>query len=158
MASITVLSNSACQLTSAVSVLLTLPSKTNLQDHARLCKNLARILHARRALHNLAPILARSCKKCARNAGNYSCSNSCKILHHFLQANVQDCARIMQEKGHIACTCQASLACKILARFLHDLQVRFCWVWLCTLALKLGTVWLVHLTTLYQLVALQERG
>ena len=28
---------------------------------------------------------------------------------------VQDCARIVQEKGHIACMCQASLACKILA-------------------------------------------
>ena len=31
----------------------------------------------------------------------------------------------MQEKGHITCTCQASLACKILARFLHDLASSF---------------------------------
>ena len=43
----------------------------------------------------------------------------------FLQELVQDCARIVQEKGHIACTCQASLACKILV----ILQVRFCWAY-----------------------------
>ena len=87
--------------TPLISAYSLLPSKNEL---ARSCKNLARILHARLArnmslfLHNLAPILARSCKKCARNAGNYSCSNSCKILHHFLQdIYVQDCARTMQE-------------------------------------------------------------
>ena len=74
--------------------------------------------------------------------------DSCTILHQFLQdlaKNVQEmqviilaatlaksctisckiCARIVQEKGHVACTCQASLACKILARFLHDLASSF---------------------------------
>ena len=30
-------------------------------------------------------------------------------------------------KGHITCTCQASLACKILAKSCMILQVRFCW-------------------------------
>ena len=33
----------------------------------------------------------------------------------------------MQEKGHIAWACQASLACKILAQSCMILQVRFCW-------------------------------
>ena len=58
-----------------------IPSKNEL---ARSCKDLARILHARLArnmslfLHNpLAPILARSCKKCARNAGNYYPARAC---------------------------------------------------------------------------------
>ena len=110
-----------------------LPAKTNLQDHAR-------ILHARLAWHVHAicpfsctilhnpPILARSCKKSANLKGNYSCSISCKILHHFLQESckiVQESCKFVQEKGHIACTCQASLACKILARFLHDLASSF---------------------------------
>ena len=92
------------------------------------CKNLdARLAwHVHRRdmslfLHDSCTILHQFLQDRARNAGNYSCSNSCKILHHFLP----DCARIVQEKGHIACTCQVSLACKILARFL---QVRFCWV------------------------------
>ena len=98
---------------------------------------LARFLH----------YLARSCTYLARNgarnsklAGNYSCSISCKILHHFLQDMckilqdmckiLQDSARIVQENGHIACTCHASLACKILAqynlaRILHDLASSF---------------------------------
>ena len=108
-----------------------IPAKTNLQDHARLCKNLACKTCMARArdislfLHNSCTILARSCTYLARNgarnsklAGNYSCSISCKILHHFLQDMckiLQDSARIVQEKGHIACTCHASLACKILA-------------------------------------------
>ena len=79
-----------------------------------------------RFLHNLAPILAKNCANL--QVLNYSCSISCKILHHFLQDNnVQDCARIVQEKGHIACTCQASLPCKILAQSCMILQVRFCW-------------------------------
>ena len=117
----------------------TLYITTNLQNHARLCKNLA-------------------CKTCLARARDMSlflhflaqsCTNSCKILQKkckklqlvlqhlakFLARYVQDCARIMQdcarivqEKGHIACTCQASLACKILAQSCMILQVRFCWV------------------------------
>ena len=76
---------------------------------------LARFLH----------YLARSCTYLARNGARF-CKKCCKnnylqvwsFLHIFLQdlaRIVQDCARIMQEKGHIACTCQASFACKILA-------------------------------------------
>ena len=101
------------------------PAKTNLQDHARLCKNLARILHARlawhvhvvcpflaRFLHVSCTILAQSCTHLARNGARF-CKNCCKnnylhFLHIFckiLQESVQDCARIVQEKGHIACTC-----------------------------------------------------
>ena len=106
------------------------PSKNEL---ARSCKNLACKTCLARArdmslfLHNLAQSCTNSCKICKKSArnskltGNYSCSISCKILHHFLQES----CKIVQEKGHIACTCQASLACKILARFLHDLASSF---------------------------------
>ena len=70
---------------------------------------LARFLH----------YLARSCTYLARNGARF-CKRCCKnnylqvwsFLHIFLQdlaRIVQDCARIMQEKGHITCTCQASL-------------------------------------------------
>ena len=93
------------------------------------CKNLACKTCLARArdmslfLHNLAQSCTNSCKilqKSARNStlAKYSCSISCKILHHFLHES----CKIVQEK---ACTCQASLACKILARFLHDLASSF---------------------------------
>ena len=75
-------------------------------------------------LHQFLQDLAKKCKL----TGSYSCSISCKILHHFLQESckiVQELCKIVQEKGHNACTCQASLACKILARFLHDLASSF---------------------------------
>ena len=52
-----------------------------------------------------------------------SCTISCKICARLCKNH----ARIMQEKGHIVCTCQASLACKILAQSCMILQVRFCW-------------------------------
>ena len=98
------------------------------------CKNLACKTWLARArdmslfLHNLAPILARSCKKCARNAGNYSCSNSCKILPHFLQ----DMCKIVQESCKKRDISRARAKQVLHARFLHKscmiLQVRFCWV------------------------------
>ena len=119
---------------------ISFPAKTNLQDHARLCKNLARILHARlawhvhaicpfsctflaRFLHNLAHILQEMVQDFARVAARIIiiCNDFLHIFCKILQELVQDCAIIVQEKGHIACTCQASLACKILARFLHNL-------------------------------------
>ena len=69
------------------------------------------------------PFLAQSCTYLARNGARF-CKRCCKnnylqvwsFLHILLQELVQDCARIVQEKGHIGCTCQASLACKILAQ------------------------------------------
>ena len=81
----------------------------------------ARILHARLTWH-VHPFLARFLHDSCIIL-HISCKKWCKILQellpaflaHFLQELVQDCARIMQEKGHIVCTCQASLACKILA-------------------------------------------
>ena len=83
-------------------------------------------------LHVSCTIPARSCTYLARNGARF-CKSCCKnnylhFLHIFLQELVQDCARIVQEKGHIACTCQASLECKILAQSCMILQVRFCWV------------------------------
>ena len=125
--------------------LLHLPAKTNLQDHARLCKNLAcktcmarardmsLFLHDSCTILQDATYLARNGARNSKLAGNYSCSISCKIVHHFLQEMckiLQDSARIVQEKGHVACTCHASLACKILAQSCNNLmilQVRFCW-------------------------------
>ena len=131
------------------------PAKTNLQDHARLCKNLARSCKiVQESCKNLA------CKTCLARARDMSLflHDSCTILHQFLQdlaKNVQaiilaatlaksctisckicarlckNCARNVQEKGHIVCTCQASLACKILARFLHNLA------WSCIIGLFL---------------------
>ena len=118
------------------SELQALPSKNELARSCKIvqesCKNLACktcLARARdvpflaRFLHNLAPILARSCKKCARNASNYSCINSCKILHHFLQDMceiVQESCKKRPRKGHIACTHVPSKSCmqdscKILA-------------------------------------------
>ena len=109
----------------------------------------ARILHARLAwnVHAICPfsctILAQSCTYILQEmVQDFARDNAriitCKfgvffllILAHFfgkiLQELMQDCARIVQEKGHIACTCQASLACKILAQSCMILQVRFCW-------------------------------
>ena len=82
------------------------PSKNEL---ARSCKNLARILHARLAwhMHAICPfscmILAPSCTYLARNGARF-CKSCCKkhFLHTFckiLQELVQNCARIVQEKG-----------------------------------------------------------
>ena len=111
------------------------PAKTNLQDHAII---FARILHARLAwhvhaiclfswtiLHNiLHQFLQDLAKKSARNSkltGNYSCSISCKILHHFLQESckiVQESCKFVQEKGHRVHVPSKSCmqdSCKILA-------------------------------------------
>ena len=123
------------------------PAKTNLQDHARFLQDCAtescmQDLHGTctryvpflaRFLH----YLARSCTYLARNGARF-CKRCCKnnylqvwsFLHHFLQDMckiLHDSARIVQEKGHIACTCHASLACKILAQSCMILQVCFCW-------------------------------
>ena len=83
-------------------------------------------------LHNLAPILARSCKKCARNAGNYSCSNSCKILHQFLQ----DMCKIVQEsckkcarKGTYRVHVQSKSCMPDSCTILHDLASSFLLGW-----------------------------
>ena len=78
-----------------------------------------------RFLHNLAPILARSCKKCARNsklAGNYSCSISCKNLAPFLARYVQDLARYCKNRARKG-TYRVHVPCKSCM----ILQVRFCW-------------------------------
>ena len=104
-------------------------AKTNLQDHARLCKNFAckTCLARARNMHDSCTILhiylARNGKDFARDiyAARIIVPASLEFLAHFfarsaLQELVQDCARIVQEKGLIACTCQASLACKILAQ------------------------------------------
>ena len=99
-------------------------------DHARLCKNLACktcLARARDMSLFLRTILHQFLQKMCKLAGNYSCSISRKILHHFLQDMCKYRARIVQEKGHIACTYQASLACKIFALSCIILQVRFCW-------------------------------
>ena len=63
---------------------ISFPAKTNLQDHARLCKNLARILHARLSwhVHAICP---------------FSCTFLARFLHnlaHILQEMVQDFARV----------------------------------------------------------------
>ena len=79
-----------------------------------------------RFLHNLAHILQEMVQDFARDAARMKFGVSCTFLK-ILQELVQDCLRIVQEKGHIACTCQASLACKILAQPCMILQVRFCW-------------------------------
>ena len=73
------------------------------------------------------PFLARFFHNLAKNVQTViilaaSLAKSCTIARY-----VQDCARIVQETGHIASTCQASLACKILAQSCMILQVRFCW-------------------------------
>ena len=112
------------------------PAKTNLQDHARLCKNLARILHASLA-HDMSLFL----------------HDSCTILHQFLQdlaKNVQE-MQVIILAASLAKSC--TISCKVCARlcknrarkgtyhvqvlhakFLQDscmiLQVRFCWAWL----------------------------
>ena len=77
-----------------------------------------------RFLHNLAHILQEMVQDFARDAARII---TCKFAQFFarshLQELVQDCARIVQEKGHITCTCQASLACKIRAQSCMILQV-----------------------------------
>ena len=111
----------------------TYPSKNEL---ARSCKNLACKTCLARArdmslfLHDSCTILHTSCKKWCKILQEMLQEKLPASLHIFckiLQELVQDCARIMQEKGHITCTCQASLACKILAQSCMILQVCFCW-------------------------------
>ena len=101
------------------------PAKTNLEEHARILQEscmqdlLATCTRYVPFLHNLAPILARSCKKSARNsklAGNYSCSISCKILHHFLQES----CKIVQELCKILDISRARAKQVLHARFLQD--------------------------------------
>ena len=82
-------------------------------------------------LHDSCTILHISCKTevvqyFARDAARIttckfgvSCTFFCKIL----QELVQDCARIVKEKGHVP----SSLACKIRAQSCMILHVRFCW-------------------------------
>ena len=85
------------------------PAKTNLQDHARLCKNLARILHARLAwhVHAICPfsctILTQSCTILTQ-----SCTNSCKIL----QKSARNSNFILAASLAKSCT----ISCKICAR------------------------------------------
>ena len=113
--------NIPCTWRLSSALLSSYPAKTNLQDHARILQE--------SCMQDLSPfsctilhqLLARSCKKCARND---SCSNSCKILHHFLQ----DMCKLVQESCKKRDISRASLACKILAQSCMILQVRFCWV------------------------------
>ena len=100
------------------------PAKTNLQDHARLCKNLARILQARLA-RDMSLFLHNSCTSL-----HISCKKWCKILQELLQESflahfLQDLARIGARLCKKRDILRASLACKILARFLHDLASSF---------------------------------
>ena len=80
-----------------------------------------------RFLHNLAHILQEMVQDFARDAARIITCKFAQFFCKILEELVQDCARIVQEKGHIACTCQASLACKILAQSCMILQVHFCW-------------------------------
>ena len=107
-----------------------IPAKTNLQDHARLCKNLAWHVHAicPFSCTILAPILARSCKKMSKLAGSYSCSISCKILHHFLQRLCKNHARLCKNRArkgtyrvHVPSKSCMQVSCTIL----HDLASSF---------------------------------
>ena len=117
------------------------PYTCPIAQQKRTCKIMPRILHARLAwhVHAICPfsctILAQSCTYLARNGARF-CKSCCKnnylhflhILCKILQELVQDCARIVQEKGHIACTSCMQDSCKIFAQSCIILQVRFCWV------------------------------
>ena len=89
----------------------------------KIMQDCTRILHARLAwhVHAICPF------SCTILAGKIFLQHLLQNLAPFLARYVQDCARIMQEKGHIACMCQANLACKVLAQSCMILQVRFCW-------------------------------
>ena len=94
------------------------------------CKNLACMARARDMslfLHNLARLIflqemVQDLQEMLQELSNYL--QVWSFLHFFARSCKNWC-KIVQEKGHIACTCQASLACKILARFLHDLASSF---------------------------------
>ena len=76
-----------------------LPAKTNLQDHARLCKNLA-------------------CKTCLARASDMSLflHDSCTILHQFLLDLAKNCAnlQVIILAASLAKSC--TISCKICAR------------------------------------------
>ena len=76
------------------------PAKTNLQDHARLCKNLA-------------------CKTCLARACDMSLflHDSCTILHQFLQDLAKNCANLQV----IILAASLAKSCTIL----HDLASSF---------------------------------
>ena len=99
---------------------------------ARSCKNLARILLSRDMLflHDSCTILHIPCKKWrktdfARDAARISCTF---FAGKILQELVQECARIVQEKGPYRVQDLHARSCKILAQSCMILQVRFCWV------------------------------
>ena len=126
-----------------------IPAKTNLQDHARLCKNLARILHARLAwhVHAICPfsctVLAQSCTKflqdLAKNVQEMqviilaatlakSCTISCKISARLCKNR----ARNVQEKGHDYRVHVPSKSCmqdSCNCTILHDLASSFLLRW-----------------------------
>ena len=65
---------------------------------------------------------SRLCKGVDEGAScNYSCSNSCKILHHFLQ----DMCKIVQESCKKRDISRAHAKQVLHARFLHDLASSF---------------------------------
>ena len=110
--------------------MLALPSKNELARSCKIvqesCKNLACKTCVRyvpflaRFLHNLAHILQEMVQDFARVAARIITCISCT----FFARSCKNWCKIVQEKGHIACK-HASLACKILARFLHDLASSF---------------------------------
>ena len=102
------------------------PSKNELP---RLCKNLARILHARLAwhVHAMCPfsctILAQACTYLARNGARF-CKSCCKNNYlHFLHIFARSCknwCKIVQESCKIRDISRARAKQVLHARFLQD--------------------------------------
>ena len=120
------------------------PAKTNLQDHARLCKNLACKTCLARArnmplfLHNSCTILHISCNKWCKILQELLQEELPAFLAHFLQDLARIGARLCKNharKGtyrvHVPSKSCMQDSCKILAQSCMILQVRFCWVPTC---------------------------
>ena len=110
---------------------VTSPSKNELARSCKIMQDCARILHARLAwhVHVICPfsctILAQSCTYLARNGARDAVRIiTCKfgVSCTFFAELVQDCARTVQEKGHIV-PCKSCMqdSCTIL----HDLASSF---------------------------------
>ena len=104
-----------------------LPSKNELARSCKIvqksCKNLACKTCTRGPFS--CTILAQSCTYLARNGARF-CNSCCKNNYlHFLHIFFQDLARIGARLCKKRDILRASLACKILARFLHDLASSF---------------------------------
>ena len=120
--------------------------QTQQKRTCKIMQDCARILHARLAwhvhgicplvLHDSCTILHQFLQDLAKNVQEMqvillaaTLAKSCTISYKIAMCKIvqESCKKCARKGTYTACTCQASLACKILAQSCIILQVCFCW-------------------------------